>query len=620
MIKNSLRIALTLLIFSGNITAQNHTYILATTQLGFKPESPKTITLIPSDGKILPDSIPFFITSAGDHLPRIQTKPPLWDKAPYAYPFDPLQGKYEDVNKFNNSQYLYKGWLKKEPSRWGTVWQSDFTDFIKPGLFQIETEVQFSMPFSIEKNPYEKFMRGYLNYIFCQRSGFNVPGIREAQHLDDAVLDNNGGYLPVAGGWYNAGDHRKWMSLTLFNLEALYNIYQNGPKEFQSPVIDEIKWGNNYFHGMINSEGQVYEDVGGGNLRAGFKYEDGWWAENHPGCIADNAGNKLTDNKPETGDERLIRTTYNPFVQFAFVYNQALISTILPEADRVRCLYLAEKAWMYGVKRKHDGRTLFIAEELAAALELYKAGSTIVKSEDIKALTEKLLSRQDGGNEGLNSYFLEKDDEDAYRSVAFSCQPPMVMLRYFELNPCSDKTLQNKAESSFTQYINNFLLPDTKSNPFRLTPYGAYIKKPHSEDQTFRDAGRGRGVRTFIQPYNEQFMVHGTNGVVMDQAYLLSRAGKLTNNRSWQQSAERLIQWASGSNIAGLSLFLGIGFTHPIPYSGMNLKLTDAALNGFCGRPDDTPYIETSNAINWNTQEIWDIPYIYAVGAVSYLK
>jgi hypothetical protein len=115
-------------------------------------------------------------------------------------------------------------------------------------------------------------------------------------------------------------------------------------------------------------------------------------------------------------------------------------------------------------------------------------------------------------------------------------------------------------------------------------------------------------------------MVHGTNGVVMDQAYLLSRAGKLTNNRSWQQSAERLIQWASGNNTAGLSLFLGIGFTHPIPYSGMNLKLTDAALNGFCGRPDDTPYIETSNAINWNTQEIWDIPYIYAVGAVSYLK
>lgn len=32
-------------------------------------------------------------------------------------------------------------------------------------------------------------------------------------------------------------------------------------------------------------------------------YEQGWWNENHPGCITGNAGNLLTDNIHGTGDE-----------------------------------------------------------------------------------------------------------------------------------------------------------------------------------------------------------------------------------------------------------------------------------------------------------------------------
>ncbi len=620
MNKIHISIIFAVLLLGNKIEAQNSNYILATSQLGFKPGSPKTLTLVPPDGQNLPDSVPYFITSAGSHIKRIIKKPILWENSPASYPYNNSKGKYEDVNKIVKSQYRYKGWLIKKTSKWGTVWQSDFTKFSETGQFQIETEVQFSLPFSVERNPYERFVRGYLNYLYCQRSGFYVPGIRDAEHLDDAVLDNKSEYLSASGGWYNAGDYRKWMSLTQFNLEALFNIYTYGPKEFQNQVLEEISWGNKYFHAMITNEGQVYEDVGGGNVKGGFKYEEGWWVENHPGCVANNAGNILTDNKPGTGDERKVRTSYNPFVQLAFVRTQALISRIMPDADRIKCLFLAEKAWKYEHQRKHDERTLFVAEELAAGLELFNAGSSVIKKEEIRSLTELLLSRQDNGKEGLNGYFLEKDEADAYRSIAFSCQPPLALLRYFELQPLSDETLLEKVQTSITRYIDHYLLPDSKSNAFRLTPYGAYIKMPHANDQTFRDAGRGRGVRTFIHPYNEQFIVHGTNSVVMNQAYLLAKAGKLTTNKLWQDAAECLLQWATGHNPAGLSLFIGIGYTHPILFSMENLKISDAAVNGFTGNPDDTPYIETSNVMNWNTQEIWDIPYMYAVGAVSFLK
>lgn len=56
--------------------------------------------------------------------------------------------------------------------------------------------------------------------------------------------------------------------------------------EFRRQALDEIHWGNQFFHFMITDEGQVYEDVGGGEIRGGFDYESGWWNENHPGVTA----------------------------------------------------------------------------------------------------------------------------------------------------------------------------------------------------------------------------------------------------------------------------------------------------------------------------------------------
>ena len=105
----------------------------------------------------------------------------------------------------------------------------------------------------------------------------------------------------------------------------------------------------------------------------------------------------------------------------------------------------------------------------------------------------------------------------------------------------------------------------------------------------------------------------------MSQAFLLAKAGSLFDRKRWKEHAEKLVQWSTGHNPEGLSLFFGIGFKFPVPYSGLNLNIPQSALNGFAGRDDDTPYLETSNAILWNTQEIWDIPYQYAVGAAAFL-
>ena len=143
---------------------------------------------------------------------------------------------------------VYRGTLKKIVTRWGTFWQGDFTPFGQPGLYQIETESGFTTPFAIESNPYSRLIRSYLNYLRCQRSGIETPGIRPLENADDGVLDTDGTHVPAAGGWNDAGDFRKWISQTSSHIEALALIAQHANGAYRTDALDEISWGNKFFH------------------------------------------------------------------------------------------------------------------------------------------------------------------------------------------------------------------------------------------------------------------------------------------------------------------------------------------------------------------------------------
>ncbi len=589
---------------------------LVASQLGYKPESPKTVSLIPDKEQLkFKDEINYYIYTIGSRRFRDIKKPAGWIDNNYNYPYDLDKGKYSKEDKNIGAKAVFEGKLKRIESRWGVFWQGDFTAFQTEGIYQIECEYGFSTPFIISKNPYEKFIRGYLNYLYCQRSGMEIPGVRPVENLDDAVLDKDGSYIAAAGGWNDAGDYRKWISQTSSHIEALSLIAKYAHPAYKHQAIEEIKWGNKFFQSMINNEGRVYEDIGSGELRSGSDYDKDWWCENHAGCLA--SGTSKTDNIIMSGDERKIRTNYNPLCQYIFIRNQAIASTVLEPADAVKCLSLAQNAWSYGQKTKNDGRTLFLSEELIAGCELVTAGSKVVTTSRLIELVNLLIQRQEIKNPVLNGYYYEKNQTDAYRAVAWNAEPPFALLRFCELGLPVPETAM--ARESVARYIENYLLKDAVSNPFNVTPYGAFINPLHAREVTFRAAGPDRFVRTFINPLNGQEMVHGTDAVLMQHAYLMARAGKDFGNRNYEGGAERLIQWATGHNTAGLCLFTSVGFRHPVIASFVNYRIPDAAVNGFIGRWDDSPYIETSNAVEWNTQEVWGVPHYYAIDAAIYL-
>jgi len=600
---------------------------LSLSHLGYLPSSPKTLTLTARDPAGLPARIPFYIRQNCFRMPR-DVKQPAGFSARFTCPYDLLRGKLIPTA----GTFYEKGELRRRESRWGAIWQADFSSFRREGSYQIETDPQVSVPFMIANGLYDRIIRGYFTFLHAQRCGAAVYGVHPPCHLDDGVLDSDGSPWPVTGGWHDAGDFRKWMAFIIYHMETLVTVRERlkpslpdhgGPHG--DPILDEIAWGNRFFHRMITREGRVFEDVAGGGSSPGtsFVYEKDWWLENHPGVYGDAADNRWTDNRPGSGDERLVRTTYNPLVQFAFVHTQCRVSKVLPGREGGRCLALAERAWRYGVRHPHDGRTIFVTAQLRAAIELLAAGSKIVNGSEIAPLARQLLARQDMGRLKLSGYFLEAGGSDAFRSIAFSADPALTLLRLWELRkylPAKDHGLAAQAKESVSRYIEDYLLADAASNPFGLTPYGIYLQPPHPERQLFRDAGGGRGVRTFIHPFNPKGVVHGTGSVLMSHAHVLAHAGNRFSRPEWCVAAERLLQWALGHNTTNRSLFTGIGYRQPVGYSFRITQIPEALINGFIGRPDDTPYIEESNAIEWSSLEYWSIPYMQAANAVAYLS
>lgn len=596
---------------------------LSLSHLGYLPDSPKTLTLLIPQESGLPEEIPFYLRQNCLRLPR-DVPVEKGFSARFPAPYDLLRGK---LLLSESSTPLYRGVLRKTSSRWGIIWQSDFTDFRTPGSYQIETDWQISPPFAIRSRVYDRLILGYLNFLRAQRCGCAVFGVHEACHLDDAILDTDGSRLNATGGWHDAGDFRKWLAFTLFHIDALLTLHTRlaGDSEgFDRAIpLEEITWGNAFFHRMINPAGQVYEDVAGGTAPAGstFSYEKHWWFENHPGCFADASDNRWTDNVAQSGDERSIRTAWNPLVQWAFVQVQARASRHLASPQKELCFELARKAADYGRRRRHDGRTLFIAAELRGNLELLAAGDNSVQPATIIALANELMRRQATKTVGLYGYFLEANATDAYRSIAFTAEPAFALLRLWELRHLfGDTSVAERAISAVIAYIEQYLLADCCSNPFSLTPYGVYLHPPRACDQLFREAGEDRGVRTFMHPFNEQGIVHGTSSVLMSHAHLLARASALYGRRSWRDAAERLLQWCLGHNTLNRSLIGGIGYYQPIGYSYRIPQLPEAMMVGFIGRPDDTPYLEQTTAIEWNTLEYWSIPYLHAAQASCWLR
>ena len=145
----------------------------------------------------------------------------------------------------------------------------DFSRFSRPGTgYTLVADGVTSFPFDIAAGPYERLRTDSLDFYYTQRSGIAIddaiaPGYaRPAGHVgvppnqgDTAVpcaapKDANGDYtgprwcdytLDVTGGWYDAGDHGKYVVNGGISVWQLMSIWE---RERSAPVTERGKLGD----------------------------------------------------------------------------------------------------------------------------------------------------------------------------------------------------------------------------------------------------------------------------------------------------------------------------------------------------------------------------------------
>ncbi|HUQ65689.1 MAG TPA: glycoside hydrolase family 9 protein, partial [Flavitalea sp.] len=246
-----------------------------------------------------------------------------------------------EVIDVTSGKTAFTGTMLAAKGDFGTYAIGDFSKLITEGHYYIRADTIRSFPFSISKDVYQPQMNDVVNYFSKQRCGASTTGYLTPCHTDDGLRYDNGKHQDVTGGWHDASDLRKWVSATIYGVIGLARAYNLQRQKYKKRILDEIKWGNQYFLKMQEPAGYVMDFVGG-DLE---KHSDNnRWTDNKTGTngtaiklIKPNAGasqSLMLTSKEH--DDRIIQTqAVEMSAQYNFITSQAMVAHITAEADPV---------------------------------------------------------------------------------------------------------------------------------------------------------------------------------------------------------------------------------------------------------------------------------------------
>jgi len=378
---------------------------------------------------------------------------------------------------------------------------------------------------------------------------------------------------------------------TLMNLFGLLSIERNlGPNWNPSagvvPLLEEARYGNDYFLKMQDLDGLVWSDVGGG-------------------LNGDNSDNRWTDNRVGTADDRWINVEKRPGVQAMFIAGQAMMCQAIRGKDDLyaeRCLDAARRCWMGS--HQTLANTVDLAWRLLAALEMKSAaGNAYI--DQAAALANQLAEQQFKSSafhqDAVAGFFrMWPGNEEPLRDVLHSAMPAYALLRAAEqLRHHHDSA---RWSSAVRLYLDGYVIPMVNRSPYRIVPFGVFRGHPSSEH--YRPLG-GELTYRFFMPTKGNPEWLGLNSHLLSHALLLATASRYFGRPYYRDLAYSQLEWVLGSNPFGASLVTGLGHRNPPPYSRFAGPIPGGIMNGICGDAEDEPILDQVTSHTYQTGEYW---------------
>ena len=129
----------------------------------------------------------------------------------------------------------------------GTFSQLDFSDFSTCGTYRLKYGSSVSKSFPIDEDVWLEPMFCGINFYFCQRCGYDVPGIHSVCHKDWQGFHEDE-RKAINGGWHDAGDLSQGYYRTAIGAYVLMRnliLVKDNPAlaDLAAKLKDEALWG-----------------------------------------------------------------------------------------------------------------------------------------------------------------------------------------------------------------------------------------------------------------------------------------------------------------------------------------------------------------------------------------
>lgn len=533
---------------------------------------------------------------------------------------------YKDSKSFallaEDGSKAYEGRIATEETTLGQFGVLDFSDFNTSGLYQLKIGDSVTPTFRIGNSIWEDSQWRVLNFLFCQRCGYAVPGKHATCHVD-LMSHHNGQSISFAGGWHDAGDLSQQTLQTgdvTFSLLEAYTRLKDKNPALAARMREEAEWGLDFM--LKNRYGDGYRASSMGLLI----WQDGIFesfddihtvrVQNHAFDNFLHAGYEayaaLTlDNDPRM-QEHLLKVAEEDF-RFAMEKFQKdgfdkFYQPYEHSYNTSESQYMATISWSASQLYKLTGK----AEYAQTAVEYIGYVLDCQRTEPLKDKDKTCgFFYRDKRKQSIVHYIHQSREQVYMQAMALLCETQPHHADY------------NKWANSIRLYGNYLKGLMKYTAPYGMLPSGVYHKEeyrdttgfyalhlfpPQNAPQLYTEQVQ-RGIKLDKEHYVKRFPVwfnifNGNTAIHLSTGKSAAICGNFLKDNELLEIALEQLYWTVGKNPFGQSLIYGEGHNYPQLNSFSSGEITGEMPVGIrtLGN-DDIPYFPQVN--NACYKEVW---------------
>jgi hypothetical protein len=551
-----------------------------------------------------------------------------WNVSPEKFSFNnigyrPLDSKIALVGSGggNNFQLInqhdsvvYSGNTGVIENKNGVFHQLDFSAYQKTGIYKIRCGSLQSNPFPINEDIWIQPVFKAINFYFCERCGYSVPGVHLECHKDWQGFRGDVKKI-INGGWHDAGDLSQgyWRTAMasfamIRNLEVLQD--RKDVSDLSDRMLSEIAWGLDWLL----------------KVRFGDGFHMSW-----------STMRIYTDNIVGTIDDVVASARNVPWENFLGAAVECKAARLLAKshpdlAGKARIAAIED--WKAGVasRDKWDQATYQEAAWGVTSSILLCEMTGEEKYKEQAILFGDLLMKCQEQNfvDGIpiTGYFYTNTNHLRVihnSHTSFEEAPMIAMAMLCREFPENENWIN--WYSSAVLYSEFFMKPGSQiAAPYNMLPNSVWKKEEimANGNEKIREAM----LRQFNDgtPLNKEYVLrtfpiynnggpHGNTNIQMSETWALAEASGLRNDTEGMQLVGKQLQWVLGANPFGQSLMYGVGYDFAPQFAYCLKDIVGSLPVGVDCMAGDKPFWSGSNYATH--KEIWVEPVSRFLGAVS---